>query len=378
MSRKTNGSHSARVVGRSAFTMIELLVVVAIIGLLITLLLPAIQQARETARRTKCSNNLKQIGLAMHNYHDTHTCFPPGYMIITEGYNEDLILDEQWGWPVFLLPFMENEAMFRDLDVMEYKLVEFFRNTADLANFTDRRLDIELPRVSLQAFLCPSDTWDSPMILLDTQREFDGNGVQYISTRRPGFLAELGYSDFQPAASNYIGVAGYFRRAWDFPNTGVFYGRSSIGFRHISDGTSNTFAVGERDERCSGGAWIGVSNPWGIDSDHGIWYSVGLVSEKMNHPLWANCQRGFGSVHPGGSNFLFCDGSVHFIRDGIDSRLDFVTGTNHPIDGIKYVDPLIDFPEDITVDVARRMGVYQLLGMREDETVITQDIFGAP
>lgn len=342
---------------RSAFTLVELLVVIFIIGLLIALLMPALQQAREAGRRTACANNMKQIGLAMHNYHDSHQSFPPGYMVITEGWNRDIPFDEQWGWHVFLLPFMEEESLYTELEVMRFKLFQAFEYIPSL-DAIDLKRKLDLGRRKLDFYRCPSDRTED--LLPEEQRDFDnGNGVDFM-------IKSATVDNYEPATANYIGVAGYFRRSSDFPNTGVFYGRSEISFEDIADGTSNVFAVGERDKRCSSGAWLGVSNPYGIDSDDGIWYVAGIVSEKLNNPLWVRCQRGFGSSHPNGANFLFCDGSVRFLPDGIDSRPYTLTGINR-------VDPLRDDPSVITPAVARLMGVYQLLGMREDAAAILYD-----
>lgn len=348
---------------RTGFTLVELLVVMAIIAILITLLVPALQSAREAARRTQCSNNLKQLGLALHNYHDTHGSFPPGYMVIREGPERDLEFDEQWGWPVFLLPYLDQQGLYDDLEVMQYRLRGFFEKTA-LEIPEERRRELNLPKVKLASFRCPTDRTDD--ILPKTFRYFgNGNGIDVLEKK--AILVNEGY---QPATSNYIGLAGYFRQAWDFSNTGVLFGRSSISFHDIADGQSNVFAVGERDKRCLAGAWVGVSTPGGIDSDNGIWYTVGLTSEKLNHPLLVRCQRGFSSPHPGGANFLFCDGSCSFISNGIESK-PYTAGI--VVDGVRYyIDPLTDVPEDITIDIARRMGVYQLLGMREDGAAIVE------
>jgi prepilin-type processing-associated H-X9-DG protein/prepilin-type N-terminal cleavage/methylation domain-containing protein len=342
---------------RFAFTLVELLVVITVIGILIALLMPALQQAREAGRRTKCANNLKQIGLAMHNYHDSHRSFPPGYMIIVDGWNRDIDLDEQWGWPVFLLPFMEEEALYNELEVMRFKLVQAFAYIPSLDNIDIRR-KLDLGRRKLDFYRCPSDSTED--LLPQQIRDFDnGNGVDVL-------IKSATVDSYRPATSNYIGMAGYFRRAWDFPNTGIFYGRSEVSFEDIADGTSNVIAVGERDKRCSSGTWLGVSDPWGINSDNGIWYVEGIVSEKLNNPLWVRCQRGFGSTHRNGANFLFCDGSARLINDGIDSR-------PYTLFGINRLDPLRDYPDDITPAVARLMGVYQLLGMREDGAAILYD-----
>ncbi|WP_339749897.1 DUF1559 domain-containing protein [uncultured Rubinisphaera sp.] len=108
---------------RIGFTLIELLVVIAIIAILVALLLPAVQQAREAARRSSCKNNLKQIGLAMHNYHDTHSCFPPGYVDqMGESDEGDALTENQWGWGSQILPFLEQGAVFDVLDVGDNKL----------------------------------------------------------------------------------------------------------------------------------------------------------------------------------------------------------------------------------------------------------------
>jgi len=364
MARKNTDRQTTDLHSRTGFTLTELLVVIVIIAILISLLMPAIQSAREAARRTQCANNLKQLGLALHNYHDSHGAFPPGYMILTEdNWNKDLEFDEQWGWAVFLLPYLDQQGLYEDLEIMDYKLVQFFDKIA-YEDPEETFRELQLAQLNLQSYRCPSDRTDT--ILPKTLRYFgNGNGVDVLEKT---LTVTEGY---QPATSNYIGVAGYFRRAWDFPNTGTFYGRSSISFRDIADGQSNVFAIGERDRRCLAGAWVGVSDPWGIHSDNGIWYVVGIVSEKLNHPLTGRCQRGFSSSHPDGANFLFCDASAVFISDGINS-LPYNAGIW--LDGVLYyIHPLDDWPEDITIDLARRMGTYQLLGMREDGAAIMEE-----
>lgn len=376
MSRKNPNRHPSRLIRPAAFTLTELLVVIVIIAILIALLMPAIQSAREAARRTNCANNLKQLGLALHNYHDQHGAFPPGYMVITDRTQDyDRSFDEQWGWPVFFLPYLDRMGLYEDLEVMDYRLVDFFIKMA-YEDPEERVRELELPRVPLKSFRCPSDRTED--ILPEQLRYFgNGNGVDELEKT---LAISKGY---QPSTSNYMGLAGYFRRAADYPNTGVFYGRSSIRFRDIGDGLSNVFAIGERDQRCRAGVWLGVSdpyggvgsdivslvNPYGTHVDNGVWYVVGIVSEKLNHPLWRRCQRGFSSSHPpGGANFLFCDASAAFVSDGIES---------HPynagiwLDGrLYFIDPVFDDAEDITIHLARRMGVYQQLGMRDDGAAI--------
>ena len=208
---------------RAAFTLVELLVVIAIISILIALLLPAVQAAREAARRMKCLNNLKQIGIAVQHYHDSHKVFPPGYISVEPDY-------EEWGWPVFLLPYLERENLYNELAVNQRRLYQV--------------LGTWYGRTCLQAklgdFRCPSDmTYD---LLPRDLRHFDGVGAP---------------SDFEPATSNYMGVSGLYDRADGYENDGVLYGNSSIGFNTIPDGSSHTFLIGERDRRCGAGAWCG-------------------------------------------------------------------------------------------------------------------------
>ena len=146
---------------KRAFTLVELLVVIAIIGILIALLLPAVQAAREAARRAQCSNNLRQLGLAMHNYHSTLNCFPPGFMA----------LDHQgqvaggWAWGVFLMPYIEQSPLQDDLSVTKYTLSEVISDPVLLP----------MLQMKLSVFTCPS----SPM---EPLREFHGPGSELVAT----------------------------------------------------------------------------------------------------------------------------------------------------------------------------------------------------
>lgn len=325
---------------RSAFTLVEMLVVIAIIGVLIALLLPAVQAAREAARRTQCKNRLKQIGLAMHSYHDAHQVFPPGY-ISRPGYTSVSPNEEEWGWAVFLLPYMERKPLYGEMSVNDRRLVEMLLATA-VAPFPPPRILVQTP---IADFRCPSDRTEE--LLPARMRRFDGIGAG---------------TGFEPATSNYVGVSGLWNRAGALKNNGVLYGNSSVSIRDVSgDGTSRTFLVGERHGRCGAAAWCGPRNPFGV-SDRGVYFVLGRVSVKLNHPddvTSDGCRVGFSSEHAGGGNFLFCDGSVHFIRDNI--------GFSNA--GIDVHDPTL------TLDRmwARSLGLYQLLGIIDDDIPIREE-----
>ena len=313
---------------RSAFTLVELLVVIAIIGILIALLLPAVQAAREAARRMQCSSRIKQLALATHNYENTYGVFPPG--TIDDGVRQR----QQWGWGVFLLPFLERRSLYRELAPNNRRLV-------DLLNDPAARV---LAKTPIAMFRCPSDR--TPKLLEKTEQIRDLDGEAPVGT---GFFG---------ATSNFMGVAGF----WDIgdePANGIFFPNSAIGFSHIRDGSSNTFALGERDFYCAAGLWIGVRDARG-GGPRGADYVLGRVSIKLNDPRNVGndrCCEGFSSPHPGGANFALCDGSVRFINENIRFNNAGVTNFNVPV-------PLGGFSPSL--------GTYQKLGIRDDGGVVEE------
>jgi prepilin-type N-terminal cleavage/methylation domain-containing protein/prepilin-type processing-associated H-X9-DG protein len=259
--------------GGTAFTLIELLVVIAIIGVLIGLLLPAVQKVREAANRVKCSNNLKQFCLALHNYADVNGRFPSAY--VAPGFNPG------WGWGSAILPFVEQGPLYEAAGIATRK----FGNGANPARpdrFTQTRLNL---------YRCPSDLGPD----LNTFR-------------------------LNHATSNYRAVAGPITferfvpvRDWG----GVIFQNSKIRITDITDGTSNTLAVGECifDESIDKWAalWAGMTGPRGRQvfvSD--VMWSVDDDTAQINGPA----PQAFSSRHPGGAFFGFCDGSVRFFREG--------------------------------------------------------------
>jgi len=314
---------------RKGFTLVELLVVIAIIGVLVALLLPAIQAAREAARRSKCTNNLKQIAVAIQNYHDTFTSFPSGGMHFVASGDR-----QEWGWPALILPFMEQTALHEQLGVTERHLWDVLNNEPALV------------QTVIKSYRCPTDTTKDLVDKTPQARDFNG-------------YAPVG-TNFFGATSNYMGVVGI----WDIDvpinggpdNNGTLYINSEVATQDILDGTSNTFLVGERNFACSAGTWAGGRNSDGA-GPRGPDYMLGRVSLKPNgwniHGQTGNdsCTEAFSSYHPGGLLFAYCDGTVSFISQDIDfdnggAPFDF----NNAAPGYNNV----------------AIGTYQRLGARDD------------
>jgi len=316
---------------KSGFTLVELLVVIAIIGVLIALLLPAVQQAREAARRMQCNNHLKQLGLAFHNYHDTFGNFPPGWI------DNDQNNESEWGWSVMILPFMEQRALYDTLNPAEERLYTV------LGSGTNNQLNaLQQP---LETYRCPSDTAPDtiPYDESGTSRQFDSDTTP---------------SNFDVPSSNYIANMGVCRRGRDSKNTGVAYGNSGLGFRDITDGSSNTLLLGERAYKIGqtytwAATWIGTRNTDGSGT-RGTFYNTGIVLFPININN-NNGRYSFSSNHPGGANFARCDGSVSFLSETIDfARGSFseieTNGSDVLPSGAEY----------------REMGLFQHLGCRSD------------
>ncbi|QDT63882.1 DUF1559 domain-containing protein [Calycomorphotria hydatis] len=291
----------------NGFTLIELLVVIAIIAVLIALLLPAVQQAREAARRTQCKNNLKQLGLALHNYHDAHHSFPPGYVAQTPRIEPS----GNWSWGAMLLPQLEQSALYTNLDVGDTPLRLALKDSAKL----------ELMKKPLTMFRCPSDTGPQ----LNTSR------TQWSTTpaRVYELLAMSNYlaSNSSRSVCNDEGIGGGLCSTTGSGADGVFYRDSKIRFRDITDGTSNTIAFGERayslrdasgtEHICDAGTVFGVNGDLEDNNNGGLSDSLGSTEFLLNEAA-SLCARAYSSNHVGGVQFVFCDGSVHFISENID------------------------------------------------------------
>ena len=301
---------------RRGFTLIELLVVIAIIAILIALLLPAVQQAREAARRSQCKNNLKQIGLALHNYHDTHKVFPPGFVEVNPDFQ-----DKRWGWGVFILPFMDQAALYNQLGVGDPNV-----NLHDLAVSGAADTPAETP---VATFRCPSDTGPDK----NSARKITSPGEPGLSnfvgnyTNDDGAVEDAGGGDMRPRAANS-----------DTDRGGIFSRNSEVKIRDITDGTSNTIIVGERAWELplpSGGkalcraAIYGGSNGVNMNCGKSDAQSAAVMAVTgagintvsvfgPNEVSHNQCAMTYSSRHEGGAHFLLCDGAVRFISENIN------------------------------------------------------------
>lgn len=280
---------------RAGFTLVELLVVITIIGILIALLLPAVQAAREAARRMQCTNNLKQLGLALHSYHETFSLFPPA------GFTDD-----SFGWAVWVMPYFETRALQGVLDLTEV----YYSDTNKLAAMT---------RVS--TFLCPSQPDERTQHFRIsgnlTRERYDDNGVwtEVYTIHYQGVAGAKGTNPvtgrdypFDPGSSPVSG---------GFALGGVLYRDISVRIADITDGTSNTYMVGELSWADSG-----VFRMWPRGCSSDACASSKNVLNGINQAAYANYLQdfsdvGFGSEHPGGANFAMADGSVRFVSENI-------------------------------------------------------------
>jgi prepilin-type N-terminal cleavage/methylation domain-containing protein/prepilin-type processing-associated H-X9-DG protein len=312
---------------RGAFTLIELLVVIAIIGVLIGLLLPAVQKVREAAARSQCTNNLKQIGLALHAYHDVSKMFPPGYVDRNTDPTStpDNDLGPGWGWASFLLPYLEQGNLS--------KQINFSQGVGIGSN-------VAVCQVDLAVYQCPSDVYQQPVPV------YDSSFTNPIATVAHGnYVGCNGWEEcFNGAGGNPQAGIGTDGDPGGFGQAGVglFYRNSRNRSANVTDGLSNTIFVGERSGNHSPSTWTGAvtggrcpawmaamppspyappPGPAYDNADYGE--ALVLAHGNATHVPSADFPiydpDTFYSMHtPTGANFLFGDGSVHYLNNNID------------------------------------------------------------
>ncbi len=291
---------------RRGFTLIELLVVIAIIAVLIALLLPAVQQAREAARRTQCKNNLKQIGLALHNYHDQFRTFPPGWISVDAATGQMTPLNggSGAGWALLLLPQIDQSSLYNK-----------FNLNLRIAN----PVNAPLIKTPLSAFLCPSDPAPTQTWMLTA----DGNPSQVLAElATANYVAAFGSVSLDDC-ENPTGTAPVSAAGQCVGNGSVFH-NSRVKMRDFTDGTSNTVFVGERKTKATDdwwSTWAGMV-AGGEEAGQRV---LGSMDHRPNHP--ASHFDDFSSPHVGGAQFLMADGHVRFVSENIDTALYKALGT---------------------------------------------------
>jgi len=348
------------------FTLIELLVVITIIGVLVALLLPAVQAAREAARRARCVNNLKQLGIALHNYESANGCFPMGTPTTIANFSAGWIEAGEYleGHSIFVavLPQMEQQAL--------YNAVNFSTNIYLASNMT-------VQRAQINALLCPSDSAahmiEKPDAWWDTDFKVSSSGL---------------------AHGSYAGCTGtWCHSGWGEPGSlplatlaaqdnGIFYANSRTRIAGITDGTSNTMMLGERitftNYEREVNFWVDGSLGESLFDTLTAMNPQRLVSVASlkpvtargyeDNPLWNSAS----SRHPGGSNFMMADGSVRFLKETIDGW---------PVDQFGnptgVIDPSGTFEGTALYSLkpGARLGVYQALSTRSGGEVISSDSY---
>ena len=275
---------------RRAFTLVELLVVIAVIAVLIALILPAVQKARESARRTQCKNNVKQIVLALHNYHTSHDMFPSGWIGVE---NEFPLATAPtgWGWAAMLLPELDNGPLFDKINFfesIEHSSNQFARENA------------------LHVFRCGSDSSFDKWEIKEK-----ANPTTILATLgTANYIGSFGTRDLAECETSPLGERCH--------SDGMFYHNSTTQFKSIRDGHSTTIMIGERKsdiQKALYSTWVGAV-PGGEDTFARV---VGVSDHTPNGD--AGHFEDYSSNHDAGTHFGMADGSVQFISDSINLKL---------------------------------------------------------
>ncbi|NDH07995.1 DUF1559 domain-containing protein [bacterium] len=287
---------------RKAFTLIELLVVIAIIAILIGLLLPAVQKVREAAARMKCQNNLKQLGLGVHSYHDVYNRFVPAGSFVEQ---------TQLSWHVGILPYIEQDALFK-----KFSQAMGIYTTAG-------KYDLPVSN-RIASFLCPSQAGDGEKMILTPTPPNNVNTPEVINGQPP--YTTHYYGIFGPAGTNPVTNAAYI---YEFNSPthgrmgkqGMFQRTTTVKLSNITDGTSNTLMIGEMSwvDNVAGTRYRGWAR--GCDTAVGTEVCSGAKSVANAINAYSNVlfnEMPFGSSHSGGTNFALGDASVRFLSDKVN------------------------------------------------------------
>ena len=274
----------------TAFTLVELLVVIAIIGILIALLLPAVQAAREAARRIQCANNFKQVGLALHNYHATHNKFMPGMYTLGGG------IPHWFSWSAFLLPYMEETSVYEQF------------NFDDPHYFSAGKTRLANAQI-INGYLCPSDAQGGEWVNTGSENAGEPNPLD------------------DSAYANMAGVGDHLDWTVDriWPRSldaasGMMAANTGCSIRDVSDGTSQTLMIGEVTGAGPGTHQGFFWSCWNLaDTSDGINGLYTVVGGEWPDPLGFGGFRvaGFSSFHPGGCHFTMVDASVQYLNEDI-------------------------------------------------------------
>ena len=298
---------------RRAFTLVELLAVIAIIGVLIGLLLPAVQAARESARRSSCGNNFKQIALALLNYHDARRVLPagtqstqPGDLSGTAckvtGINANTV--GRAPWTVMILPYLEQQDRYARFN-LNASFNAAVADTSDGRNPATQSSNIAQQRMVNMAFQCTSD----PRY---------GTSVSGTASFHNNYVAVQGGGATNTCTAAHRTLSAFF-------NNGVMYHNSKIGLSRVTDGTTYTLMVGENADMAGPSITAIYAVSWASTvrfepNGNNIPYNMTAAADQINVPV-SNHPRTFTSRHPGGVIFALCDGSVQFCSNNFDLNI---------------------------------------------------------